>query len=384
VTWPSPWSNQQINQLIVGGTGPGTGLFIYSGTPGPGNPPIFWASGSTQDPYGNAITPTAGVRSTGQFNAGNTIINVNGIFQYSSTPAANNLIHSSAQSAGTDGFSNAYLQGDATYFQGISQWTAIANQSLTGGAQTAWYYTPGLTETGWILGGQLIVVAGVASPSGSPLQYNANGQGLLIGTLNPELVTLTGWLQFLSENTPSHLAGANELWVTNATPHTLRVQKDDLEPGYGIGETIYTLPVSQTINGAWAQAIGAGGVNLASKVVAGQQYFFEGIFELQNPTASTNVLVGFTGPTTSQCQWYVHTQTGTTNPLTGAISTGFQSSLTNVQMNMPATPNGVAIAHAWGTFTPSANGTFAAGAGEANAIAFTVLPGTFLKVRTVH
>jgi hypothetical protein len=193
MTWPSPWSNQIINTLIVGGNA--GGVFVYSGAPALGNPPIFYASSQSVDPFGNPITPTVGLSGIGQFNAGNTIINVHGMFFYSGTPAANNLIGSNTEAAGTDAFNNAYLQGNATYFLGISNWTAIANQSLTGGAQTAWYYTTGLTETGWVQGGQWIVTAGVASPSGSPLQYQANGQGLLIGTINPELVSLNGALQ---------------------------------------------------------------------------------------------------------------------------------------------------------------------------------------------
>jgi hypothetical protein len=38
--------------IIFGASG---GLFIYSGSPGPGNPPIYTISNATQDPYGNAI-----------------------------------------------------------------------------------------------------------------------------------------------------------------------------------------------------------------------------------------------------------------------------------------------------------------------------------------
>ena len=123
--WPSPWSNQIINQLIVGGSGSGTGIFIYAGTPGPGNPPIFWASGSTTDPYGNAITPTAGVKASGQFNAGNTIINANGIFIYSGTPASNNLILSMTTAGGTDPFGTTVPQGFGTFNAAQSELISI-------------------------------------------------------------------------------------------------------------------------------------------------------------------------------------------------------------------------------------------------------------------
>jgi hypothetical protein len=33
------------------------GMFVYSGSPGPGNPPVFSVSNATEDPYGNAIAP---------------------------------------------------------------------------------------------------------------------------------------------------------------------------------------------------------------------------------------------------------------------------------------------------------------------------------------
>ncbi len=121
MTWPSPWSNQILNTLIVGGTG--GGLFVYNGTPGPGNPPIFYASAQTTDPYGNAIVPTVGLTGIGQFNAGNTIINIHGIFVYSGTPATGNLIASIASAAGTDTFGNIYPQGI------YSQQLTLQNQS---------------------------------------------------------------------------------------------------------------------------------------------------------------------------------------------------------------------------------------------------------------
>lgn len=43
--------------VIVFGTGAGSGMFVYNGTPGPGNPPVFAvvAPGVTTDPYGNTV-----------------------------------------------------------------------------------------------------------------------------------------------------------------------------------------------------------------------------------------------------------------------------------------------------------------------------------------
>lgn len=40
--------------IIFGANG---GMFVYNGSPGPGNPPIYSVSNATSDPYGNAIEP---------------------------------------------------------------------------------------------------------------------------------------------------------------------------------------------------------------------------------------------------------------------------------------------------------------------------------------
>jgi hypothetical protein len=53
------WNSQSFFQrLIVSGTGPGTGLFVYGGTPGLGNPPVFAAvaPGTLVDPFGNLLS----------------------------------------------------------------------------------------------------------------------------------------------------------------------------------------------------------------------------------------------------------------------------------------------------------------------------------------
>lgn len=56
---PAQSSTLQALRVIIGG--PGAGMFVYNGTPGPGNPPISWDSVSATDPYGNLITPALGL-----------------------------------------------------------------------------------------------------------------------------------------------------------------------------------------------------------------------------------------------------------------------------------------------------------------------------------
>jgi hypothetical protein len=53
------WQNNLFQLLIVEGSGPGSGFFVYSGAPGPGNPPVLSAvaPGVTADPFGNPVTP---------------------------------------------------------------------------------------------------------------------------------------------------------------------------------------------------------------------------------------------------------------------------------------------------------------------------------------
>lgn len=97
------------NTLIVFGTA--GGIFVYNGTPALGNPPIFWATSASTDPFGNPIPSTVGLTGMGTFEAGNTIINSSGIFVYSSTPALGNLLASFAGAAGTDSFGNVFQQG---------------------------------------------------------------------------------------------------------------------------------------------------------------------------------------------------------------------------------------------------------------------------------
>lgn len=110
------FNNPKVTRIVVSGTGPGTGVFIYNGSPGLGNPPITWmTNGSLVDPYGNVLPAVIGVEGVGTFSAGDTIITPNGTFDYSGTPALGNLIGSDAPAAGNDEFGNNYYAGKCTY-----------------------------------------------------------------------------------------------------------------------------------------------------------------------------------------------------------------------------------------------------------------------------
>jgi len=99
--------------VIVSGTA--GGVFVYAGTPALGNPPIFWATSASTDPFGNVLPSTSGVAASGTFTAGNMIVDQTGLYIYSGTPALGNLIVSDCPVAGVDRFGNATRQGATAY-----------------------------------------------------------------------------------------------------------------------------------------------------------------------------------------------------------------------------------------------------------------------------
>jgi hypothetical protein len=177
-----PGSNSPIvraRQVIVSGNG--DGVFIYSGAPGLGNPPIAWMGAGLVDPYGNVLPSTTGVASTGTFQAGDTRITTAGIFVYSSTPAAGNLIYSEVGgvAGGTDPYGNAYLAGTTTYFPAdayalqtinneIVLWTAAsqAGPYTRGTALIAFNASPAsVTIGGQVYVSQYVILTGQAAPA---------------------------------------------------------------------------------------------------------------------------------------------------------------------------------------------------------------------------
>ena len=115
------------NLVIVHGTGPTSGVFVYNGSPGLGNPPqvAIVPSGVTADPYGNAIT------SSKILIQGNVITESGGVFRTSATApliqldgphdallvynAASGLAETVAPVGTNDGLGSTVLPGLATY-----------------------------------------------------------------------------------------------------------------------------------------------------------------------------------------------------------------------------------------------------------------------------
>lgn len=153
------WTNQVSGLVIVQSSGSGQGLFVYSGTPALGNSPIFWATSATVDPFGNVISSTAGVASSGTFRAGNTLIKSSGLFVYSGTPAAGNLVASVVPGSVsvTDSFGNTALAGINSYIWSGGSVQAIS-QTTNGALQLG---TPAQFSAG-TQGGLILTTNGVA------------------------------------------------------------------------------------------------------------------------------------------------------------------------------------------------------------------------------
>jgi hypothetical protein len=108
------------------------GVFVYSGTPALGNPPVAWMANTTTDPYGNSLPSTTGVAGTGTFQAGDTLITASGVYTYSGTPALGLLIASLSPTAGTDPYGDTTLAGITAYPKGSGETFAVSLSQLSG------------------------------------------------------------------------------------------------------------------------------------------------------------------------------------------------------------------------------------------------------------
>jgi hypothetical protein len=100
-TGPAPQNQVFFGRLvIIFGTGASSGLFVYNGTPGLGNPPIFSITTASSDPYGNPATASSITDSALP------------ILIYSGSPAKGNLVIAIAPfGGGTDVYGNIYPAG---------------------------------------------------------------------------------------------------------------------------------------------------------------------------------------------------------------------------------------------------------------------------------
>lgn len=142
--------------------------------------------------------------------AGNTtIINSQGEFKYSGTPAINKLYSSSTNSTGVDPYGNAYLKGDTTYILILGNWYACNVDGIT-----IQFYTA-TTEAGpWTAVGniQYSVVTGV-NPG---IIINTGTVSFKLDNVIPELQTNGGNLRlaqgFAVAADPNAFPFVDETW----------------------------------------------------------------------------------------------------------------------------------------------------------------------------
>lgn len=126
----------------------------------------------------NATTINAATFTGSTFEGTDFIINTSGAFFYSGTPASGNLIESVSNTAGTDGFSNHYVAGHATYQSGFAA-------SLNGGFQV--FYT-GSLSAGWTASVTIEIDSSgnlyLAAAGGGTLEMDQSGNVTISGALS--------------------------------------------------------------------------------------------------------------------------------------------------------------------------------------------------------
>lgn len=180
---PAPQSQVFFGKLvIISSGGPSTGLFVYSGTPGFGNPPVLAivAPGVTKDPYGNPASAVLnvgnlsgahfGVNASGDIflvNTGGLVIfhgrtSDGGFFWYNSSgQGAGNLLAAIAPAAGTDPAGNAFKAGYSFFGTGGQQ----INMQVSGGGVPFLIFATAASEEGTAAN----VQAGITNPGASEL-----------------------------------------------------------------------------------------------------------------------------------------------------------------------------------------------------------------------
>jgi hypothetical protein len=178
--------NITVDTIEVSGSG--TGVFVYSGTPGLGNPPIAALTAGTADPFGNTVKPTVSSVNGGQvawLDGGQlNFLAVSGQFgpgQVYET-SSGELLLGSGQKTSTDTGSNIVLFSE----QANGSQTEIALEAnvvtCTGGINSANGATFGGTQ---ILNDEIILGTKWAPPPGYPFSGTVTAADLnnLIGIL---------------------------------------------------------------------------------------------------------------------------------------------------------------------------------------------------------
>jgi hypothetical protein len=140
----SSWSNQAISLIVLTEQTTGfSGLFGYSPSVGAGNLIFSVAAKAGTDPYGNAY-PQGLSSTTGSISG--TDINIigsdGGLFGYTGAPALGNIIFALAASAGTDPYGNTYPQGFALGIPGAASQIELSPAPSSGSVSSVSFPMP--------------------------------------------------------------------------------------------------------------------------------------------------------------------------------------------------------------------------------------------------
>ena len=242
-----PGSPQIIKAQYVIVSGPGGGVFVYTGTPANGNPPIAWVGAGTTDPYGNTLPSTTGVASSGTFSAGNTFTSVQGTVTYSAAPAANNVLNSTAPAQFTDSHGNVILAGTTFYgksglvYYALNFSTGTGAGTIFGGTMTL--YT-GADMTAWTVATGLNLAPNQAQLVANQLWIRPfSGNIAQVAVSNPASLSLVETWHDMTLLNGWGLGGGGYARYTLGIEGDVYVQGDNLTPGTTTGGTnIWTIP----------------------------------------------------------------------------------------------------------------------------------------------
>ena len=282
------WRQNVVIATLVIVEGTGGGLFVYNGTPGPANPPVFSvvAPGVTKDPYGNTVAAVmeAGVPGTGQTQIdqsgnillagpdGSPVIQLNPSHQriqlYSDPAGAGALLASLASVAGTDQYGNTYPQG-LLITTGLIQGTTFEGAEFIINTAGAFFYatTPAfgnliatIANSGGTdsFGNAYIGVAGggyaaytFVSPNFLATAYAASGIQFFKASSAAGPYTSVGTAVGFDAGTPATRFPALPVIISQGLSVTGGITTDTLSAGAG----------GFTVGNAGAAAISAGGHN---------------------------------------------------------------------------------------------------------------------------
>lgn len=185
-----------------------------------------------------------GTITAGEFDGTDFIINSDGAFYYSGTPAAGNLIASNAPAAGTDTFGNVYNAGVQSYIPGIgAAGLAAGKLNLYQWTGSAWSAYGGLVADGTALDVNNTNGGGVKIPNGP---FTSTGGT----TASPTIVTTDSGTLVSSFGTGWAASGSavNGVWFLLLPDGMVYCAIDVKTSSATPGGTICTIPAAYVPN----------------------------------------------------------------------------------------------------------------------------------------